>query len=181
MAEEIYEVPEHLRDSEPPMVQVPATGPWTTTPPAAVPTPVALAAAATRPSITHEEIVADHMALEHGPRRPATAKHLSASAPGEHITYFPLTDTLRLYAGWLLSWYFLIFAFGSYTYLRELPVQIPLVGGLFQSPVIISFAFGAFLFMLLTEFHRLLGRGKIKGVVLSLAWLGIFVLFRMNM
>lgn len=122
-------------------------------------------------AITHDEILTDRMAMQDEPQQDHRGR----------ATYFPLFDTLRLYAGWLLSWYFLIFAFGSYAYLRELPVDIPFAAGLFQSPVIISFAFGAFLFLLLTEVHKLSGKGKWTGVLLGLAWIAVFVLFRMNM
>ncbi|MBI3332422.1 hypothetical protein HYZ99_05735 [Candidatus Peregrinibacteria bacterium] len=158
-AEEIYEVPEHLRDPDPVEVEAPKSPAWMTTAPARPPV------------LTHEQIVADHIAI----------KQEQLLHPRSNVVYFPLLDTLRLYAGWLLSWYFLIFAFGSYAYLRELPWSIPLVSGLFQSPVIISFAFGAFLFLLLTELHRILGKGKWAGLLMAAAWFGVFVLFRMNM
>lgn len=174
VAEEIYEMPEHARVPSPDAIQVPATplkaAAWTVQepPPPVLPTPPTPA----KHAITHEEILADHLKLR---------GNLPDHHPKETATYFPLLDTLRLYAGWLLSWYFLIFAFGSYAYLRDLPVEIPLVSGLFQSPIIISFAFGAFLFLLLTELHKLFGKGKFMGLLLSVAWIGIFVLFRMNM
>ena len=173
IAEEIYEIPDHVQTPNLESTQLPATplkaAAWTVQEP---PPPVLPAAAAPpKHTITHDVIIADHMALRGDPPN---------SHPEETVTYFPLLDTLRLYAGWLLSWYFLIFAFGSYAYLRDLPVQIPLVSGLFQSPVIISFAFGAFLFLLLTELHNRFGKWKFPGLLLSAAWLGIFVLFRMN-
>src|SRR3989344_3275495 len=97
------------------------------------------------------------------------------------VKYFPLLDTLRLYAGWLLSWYFLIFAFGSYDFTRELPFEIPLVSGLFQSPVIISFALGAFLFLMLTSLHRALHRGIGTGLALTAVWFITMGMYRMNM
>jgi len=79
---------------------------------------------------------------------------------GDHPShrYFPLLETLRLYAGWLLAWYFLIFAFGSYQYLRELPYSVPLLEDLFLSPLTVKFAFGAFLFLLVTSVFRLKGK-----------------------
>ena len=97
------------------------------------------------------------------------------------VKYFPLLDTLRLYAGWLLYWYFLIFAFGSYDFTRELPFEIPLVSGLFQSPVIISFALGAFLFLMLTSLHRVLHRGIGTGLALTAVWFIAMGMYRMNM
>lgn len=105
------------------------------------------------------------------------------NAPEEkrEAKYFPLIDTLRLYAGWLLSWYFLIFAFGSYDYLREFPFEIPLVSGLFQSPVIITFALGAFLFLMLSSLHRFFHRGMFRGIALGILWVVLIGTYRMNM
>lgn len=151
-AEELYEAP--LAPLQPPPLIADSPSTWQVTPehPAAV---------ATAPTMN----------------APAEAPK---PAPAVKKTYYPIMDTLRLYAGWLFAWYFLIFALGAYAFTRALPFEIPLAGSLFQSPVIISFAFGTFLFLLVTEFHRLLGKGIGSGIVLTAAWFGVFVLFRMN-
>ncbi|MDP6561808.1 MAG: hypothetical protein QF793_02685, partial [Candidatus Peribacteraceae bacterium] len=39
--------------------------------------------------------------------------------------YFPLLDTLRLYAGWLLAWYCIVYAIGAYQFMKELPFRLP--------------------------------------------------------
>ena len=158
-AQELYETPEG------------APAPVVTMEPMA-----AQPAAPAKPSASPWKIVEERPQFDASPS-PVTASELTK----EHVKYFPLTDTLRLYAGWLLSWYFLIFAFGSYDFTRDLPIKIPLVSGLFQSPVIISFALGAFLFLLLTEMHKQLGKGLGKGLALAAVGTGVFVLYRMNM
>ena len=44
--------------------------------------------------------------------------------------YLPLIDTLRLYAGWLLAWYGLVFAIGAYQYRGILPFHSELIASL---------------------------------------------------
>ena len=94
--------------------------------------------------------------------------------------YFPLGDTFRLYAGWLLAWYFLIFSIGSYQFLKRSPYHIPYMDELFLSPVLLTFAFGAFLFLLLSTLHRLLGRGVLTAVLLTTVWTVGVYLFQVN-
>ncbi len=89
-----------------------------------------------------------------------------SSAPTPQTAYYPLVETFRLYAGWLLAWYFLIFALGSYQLTRSLPFRVPYVDDLFTSPLVTDFSAAAFLFLLLTDLHRRIGRGIIKGLVL---------------
>lgn len=110
-----------------------------------------------------------------------TVSLVSASQTSEPIAYYPLTNTLRLYAGWLLSWYVLIFALGSYQFLRPLPFEIPFMRSLFQSPLVISFALGAFLFLLLSDIHRKLHGGTLLGMMLTVLGLGIFVIYKINL
>ncbi len=98
----------------------------------------------------------------------------------EEPLYAPLSDTLRLYAGWLLAWYALVYALGSYIMLKHLPFNVPFLDGLFLSPLVLDFAFGTFCFLTLSSVHRLLGRGTGIGIVLALVWLGLmtgFVLY----
>ena len=170
LAQELYETPEGKEvsvDTTAPMQAVPSA-------PSASPQPVPATQQASPWKVVEER---SSSSFDFSPPPP-----LGTTAPAkEHMRYFPLIDTLRLYAGWLLSWYFLIFAFGSYDFTRDLPVKIPLVSGLFQSPIIISFALGAFLFLLLTEVHKKMGKGMGKGLVLAIVGVGVFVLYRMNM
>ncbi len=98
----------------------------------------------------------------------------------EQREYYPLVDTLRLYAGWLLAWYFVVFALGSYQYMRTLPFQIPYLEELFFSPLILNFSLAAFLFLLLSGLHRLLGRGYLLATIFILGGVGLFIGFTMN-
>ncbi|MDD5075126.1 MAG: hypothetical protein PHO54_04590 [Candidatus Peribacteraceae bacterium] len=94
--------------------------------------------------------------------------------------YFPLIDTLRLYAGWLLAWYCIVFVLGSYQSSRSLPFRIPYLDGLFLSPLVLSFTLAAFLFLLMTGIWKLLGRGWIMGFLVTILGAAAFVLYRMN-
>ncbi len=94
--------------------------------------------------------------------------------------YFPLLDTLRLYAGWLLAWYCLVYAIGSYQFMRDLPVRIPYADSLFLSPLVLSFTFAAYLFLLLSGWYVSLGRKKLFAVVFLIIGIGLFLLYRMN-
>ena len=93
--------------------------------------------------------------------------------------YYPLSDTIRLYAGWLLAWYFLIYTFGSYQFTRSLPWKLSLIDDLFFSPLILHFASAAFMYLLLTSVHRILGRKTLVGAGLFVIGVGIYWMFRM--
>ncbi|MDO8469219.1 MAG: hypothetical protein Q7S29_05690 [Candidatus Peribacter sp.] len=95
-------------------------------------------------------------------------------------SYFPLLDTLRLYAGWLLAWYALVYALGSYQHSRPLPFRIPFVEGLFLSPLVLSFTLAAYLFLLLSGIWKATGKGIFKGLLATLIGVAGFVLYRMN-
>ena len=105
------------------------------------------------------------------------------SAPSTSIerkTYLPLVDTLRLYAGWLLSWYALILILGAYQHIRQLPFTIPFAEGLFLSPIILQFTFGSFLFLLITSLHRALRGGTALLWILLLIAAGVMYVFSLN-
>lgn len=101
-------------------------------------------------------------------------------ASTDERTYFPLLDTLRLYAGWLLAWYGFVYALGSYQHFRRLPFTVPYVEGLFLSPLVLSFTLGAFLFLLLTGIWKAISRGILSGCILTILGIAVFVLYRMN-
>ena len=99
----------------------------------------------------------------------------------EHNTpYLPLFETLRLYAGWLLAWYALVYCIGAYQYTKELPFRIPYAESLFLSPLVLSFTFAAYLFLLLSSLYQIFGKKKVIGVILSISGIVIFVLYRAN-
>jgi hypothetical protein len=113
----------------------------------------------------------------HSPLESVFAEPEESSAVFSHA-YYPLMDTLRLYAGWLLAWYFVIEALGSYQYLRTLPFRLSALDGLFRSLLVIRISAAAFLFLLLSTVHCMLGRGIAKGIILTLTGivlLGVFI------
>jgi len=93
--------------------------------------------------------------------------------------YVPILATVRLYAGWLLAWYFLVYAVGSFGFLERLPATIPYLDELFYSTVILQFSLAAFLLLCLSSVHRLLGGGITKGAVLTVIGGCLLVGFRM--
>lgn len=98
----------------------------------------------------------------------------------ETISYVPLLDTLRLFAGWLLAWYAVVYLLGSFRMNGKLPFEIPFLDGLFESWLVLRFTFGTFLFLLLGTIHERTGRGAGKGVALGLVWVVLLVLFHLN-
>jgi hypothetical protein len=107
--------------------------------------------------------------------------HVTPPASAEvHPDYVPLSDTFRLYAGWLMAWYSIVYLIGSYQYTKRLPFEIPFLEGLFLSPLVLKFAFGTFLFLLLSSVHRILGRGIGKGIVLTVVWAILMTVFSLN-
>lgn len=95
--------------------------------------------------------------------------------------YFPLFDTLRLYAGWLLAWYCLVYAVGSYQFIKEVPVHIPYAESLFLSPLVLSFTLGAYLFLLLSSVYQYAGKKRSVGIGLFALGIIVFVLYRLNL
>jgi len=94
--------------------------------------------------------------------------------------YFPLLETLRLYAGWLLAWYALVYIVGAYQFLKDLPFHIPYAESLFLSPLVLSFTFAAYVFLLLSSLYIATGRHKIFALLLCIGGIGLFVLYRSN-
>jgi len=94
--------------------------------------------------------------------------------------YFPLTDTLRLYAGWLLTGYFVAYILGGYQYTKPLPFTIPYALAFLTSPLILSFALTAYLFLLFTGIKKGVKGGMLSTMVLTIVAIVIFVVYRMN-
>lgn len=94
--------------------------------------------------------------------------------------YYPLLDTFRLYAGWLLAWYMVVLAIGSSQRMHEVPWHISFIEDLFSTPLILSFSAATFLFLLFTDIHRILGGGKLKGLGLFLVAVIAFLFFQAN-
>lgn len=84
-------------------------------------------------------------------------------------TYAPLHETLRIFAGWLLAWYGLIYALGFLESTKRLP-QLPFIHELFLSPLVLQFTFGTFLLLALSNVHRWIGKGILAGFFLVLVY-----------
>lgn len=84
-------------------------------------------------------------------------------------SYAPLHETLRIFAGWLLAWYGLVYALGFLEFSGKLPT-LPFVHELFVSPLVLQFTFGTFLLLALSNVHRWLGGGNLKGLLLAIAY-----------
>jgi hypothetical protein len=98
----------------------------------------------------------------------------------ENKIYLPIAATLRLYAGWLLAYYAIVYAVGWYAHARQLPFSIPYVEALMLSPLVLSFTLAAFLFLVLHTGKQLWGPGIGKGIALTALGIGAFLLYRMN-
>ncbi len=100
--------------------------------------------------------------------------------PNQTRSYLPLEGTLRLFAGWLLAWYGLVYLLGAFQYNQKLPPDVPFLQALFVSPLVLRCTLGVFLFLLFTDLHRWLGRGIGKGILLTIVAVGLFVGFHLN-
>lgn len=107
---------------------------------------------------------------------PAVQQQQEASPPPTkqpEETYLPLHTTLRLYAGWLLAWYGLVYLAGSFRSAGLAPWVPEFVQTLFASPLTLYFACATYLFLLLGTVHRLLGGGVLKGIACTAAGGGL--------
>jgi hypothetical protein len=129
-----------------------------------------------------EELHQSTMAEAAAPAMPVDSPLLQPekSKPEALGSYVPLLDTLRLYAGWLLAWYGLVYLLGSYQYTKHLPFEVPFIEGLFLSPLVLEFAFATFLFLLLSTLHRWTGGGVWKGLIVAAAGILLFTMFLVN-
>lgn len=108
----------------------------------------------------------------------ATAK-VAKPATGD-LSYIPLTQTLRLFAGWLMAWYGIIYLAGRYRADGRLPWDIPAIQGLSESPLVLRFAFAVFLFLMLSDIQKWTGKGPLKAVMLGVVGVCLFVVFHLN-
>lgn len=116
------------------------------------------------------------------PSKPQTVAPVQEQVPAAPVAkvYLPIASTLRLYAGWLLAYYAVVYALGWYAQSRPLPFEIPYVGALLVSPLVLSFTFAAFLFLLFHSLYRMLGGGMMKGVAVGVLGVAVFAVYRMN-
>ena len=110
----------------------------------------------------------------------APAKVASVAALKEEDEYAPLSDTFRLFAGWLLAWYALVYLLGSYQREYELPYELSFIDNMFSSPLVLRFAFGTFLFLFFGSLHRWMRGGMIKGILFFVLWGLVMAFFVAN-
>ena len=116
------------------------------------------------------------------PKEPKKQKAKPAKKRKKKKNYYPFQDTLRLYAGWLLAWYCIVYMLGGYQYTRDLSFRIPYIEALLPpfSPIVLTFTLAAFLFLLCTSLHKTFGSGRVKGIVISVLGIAVFTLYRLN-
>ncbi len=100
---------------------------------------------------------------------------------GKRLSYAPLVSTLRLYAGWLLGWYLLLYALGSYQALRSLPLRLSLLDDFLSSSLLAEISLAVFLFLLLTSLHKTIKGGAILGILFCAIGVILLGLFTVNM
>lgn len=127
-----------------------------------------------------ETAVLEHMPWtvtedETPPGKPATVEEGQ-----RHYQYVPLTDTLRLFAGWLLAWYAAVYIAGSLQATGRISKDIPLLQELFTSWLVLRFTFGIFLFLALTSLQKAIRGSAATGAALAVLWLVLVVLFHLN-
>ena len=132
-----------------------------------------------KPVWTVTEPVVPAKAAVAAPAQPAVAtiQATAMAQHGEDIHYAPLSDTLRLFAGWLMAWYGIVYLFGSYQAQGKLPVSWTFLENMFTSPLILRFAFATYVFLLCGSLHRWLGGGIGKGILVTLLGLIMFAFF----
>ncbi len=107
-------------------------------------------------------------------------KKAEKAMQAETTAYVPFVETLRLFAGWLLAWYGMVYLLGDLTVQQKMPVYIPYLNALFESDLVLRFTFGTFLFLLLTTIHKAIGGGVGKGIAVTIVGVAVFVLFHLN-
>ncbi|MFA6039018.1 MAG: hypothetical protein WCV62_03790 [Candidatus Peribacteraceae bacterium] len=112
---------------------------------------------------------------------PERLQEILTEAPtSSAVRYAPLLDTLRLYAGWLLAWYFMIYALAGYQVTRPLPFRLSLLDDFIGSALVAQISAVLFLFLLLTSLHRAVRGKNLFGILLTLLGLIGILLFSMN-
>lgn len=111
---------------------------------------------------------------------PVRSSKATAQTSIADMSYIPLTQTLRLFAGWLMAWYGIIYLAGRYRADGRLPWDIPAIQGLSESPLVLRFAFAVFLFLLLSDIQKWTGKGSLKAIMLGIVGAFVFIVFHLN-
>lgn len=118
-----------------------------------------------------------HETIDTLPKMPADSKHYEKDSTAE---YYPFSETIRLYAGWLIAWYGLVYILGYFQKTREVDPAIPFVFGLLYSPLVLTCTLAAFLYLLLHSIQRKLYYGYLSGFFLLLLGILIFIFYRIH-
>lgn len=110
---------------------------------------------------------------------PWSGRRKPAAAPTEEAAYLPLVETLRLFAGWLIAWYGLVYLLGGLQVKKSISGDIPFIAALSTSSLVLRFCFGTFLFLFLTSVHAWMGKGIAKGIVLTLIGIALMAGFHL--
>ncbi len=108
---------------------------------------------------------------------PPPSPVLQTAVTEDDTEYLPLVDTLRLFAGWLLAWYAVVYLLGGYQRNGKISASIPFLQALFESPLVLRFAFGTFLFLMLTSIYAWTGKSTGKAIALSVTGIITFLIF----
>lgn len=87
--------------------------------------------------------------------------------------YAPFLATARLYAGWLLAWYALVFVLGGYQATGLLPLDVSWLEGIYRSPLVLLCAAATFFFLLLSDVRRWVGRATLVTMAFAAAWVAL--------
>ncbi len=128
----------------------------------------------------NEELRSKDIIPIHIAESPSGVPVVESTETSQHKVYLPIAATLRLYAGWLLAYYSIVYAVGWYAHSRNLPVEIPYVEALMLSPLVLSFTLAAYVFLVFHTLHQAWGKGITKGMVVSITGVAVFVVYRMN-
>ncbi|MDA1208545.1 MAG: hypothetical protein O2904_00755 [bacterium] len=127
--------------------------------------------------ITPNEVYIDKTpSIDHSFNESATTKRRTRKS------YYPFFETLRLYTGWLLAWYILVYAFGSYQHVKDISFRIPYVEALLPpfSPIVLRFAFTCFVFLAFSNIYTFFGSKSLHKKILTALGIGIFALYLLN-
>lgn len=94
--------------------------------------------------------------------------------------YHPLSDTLAIYAGWLLAWYVGIVSLTELAVLRSVDIFPDFFHEIVGSSSLFLAAFACFLFLLCRALHTLTGKRTLAGFLITVIGVAVFVLYYLN-
>ena len=95
-------------------------------------------------------------------------------------SYFPLADTLAVYAGWLLAWYIGIVALTELATLRSLDIFPGFFSEIVSSSSLFLAALACFMFLLCRAIYKLCKSNTLAGFLVTVIGAAVFVLYYLN-